>query len=245
MQDIQRAILTDAGRIEFREPLELPKASDMNQGWQIGGEYWTTTDPKGKHTLNMEGSLESTQALDPKKPHYVGFIIGADYKVSDELFWTGYEPPNRSPLGSKASFYQHYPRDRSFDFITSRAVNKKKVMMSATKRFNAKPCDLVRLEYEQKSANYKEIGMACPNTWTPTKQPTIKGNKLMWGGKRPYRMKVRRFLDLKLGRYNGFNIQFLFFSMNKGKRFWGQSEKVSLILESAQGVKKLQQQISE
>jgi hypothetical protein len=77
----------------------------MNQGWQIGGEYWTTTDPKGKHTLNMEGSLESTQALDPKKPHYVGFIIGADYKVSDELFWTGYEPPNRSPLGSKASFY--------------------------------------------------------------------------------------------------------------------------------------------
>ena len=98
--------------------------------------------------LNIDGSLESTEALDLDQPHYLGFIIGNDHKVSDELFWTGYEPPSRSNLGEKASFYQHFPRDRSFDFIKGRALSRNKVMISATKRFYAKPCDVVSLEYE-------------------------------------------------------------------------------------------------
>jgi hypothetical protein len=100
----------------------------MNQGWYISGEYWTTTDAMGKHTLSVEGHLEAGEALDPEKPHYVGFVIGSEYKVSDEVFWTGYEPQG------KDSFYRHYPRDSGFDFVTTRATRGKKAVVSMRRR---------------------------------------------------------------------------------------------------------------
>ena len=56
---------------------------------------------------------------------------------------------------------------------------------------------------------------------------------MTWGGKRPYRQRVRKFLDWKLGKYNGYHIQFHFLSTNNGKRHYGLSKKVALILENA------------
>jgi hypothetical protein len=66
-------------------------------------------------------------------------VIDSDYKVSDEMFWTGYEPPGKSALGSKASFYRHLPRDTDFDFIVKRAIKKQK---SGGEQMS-KPCDVV------------------------------------------------------------------------------------------------------
>jgi hypothetical protein len=54
-------------------------------------------------------------------------------------------------------------------------------------------------------------------------------------------MQVPRFLDLKLGDYKGYHIQFHFFSMNKGVRHLGLTEKVSLILDNRNGVNKLKE----
>ena len=57
-------MLRDSERVSFDLPFNRPKPSDSNEGWKIGGEYWTTTDLSGKHTLNIEGRLESEEDLD-------------------------------------------------------------------------------------------------------------------------------------------------------------------------------------
>ena len=79
--NIQNAVLTETGRVHFDLPFDQPKLSDSNRGWSIDGDYWTTTDSKGDHSLNIDGTLTSPIPLDPKKPHYVGFCIESDFKV--------------------------------------------------------------------------------------------------------------------------------------------------------------------
>jgi len=104
INSLKHAMLTDTGRVQFNQPLSKPAPSSYNRGWNIDGTYWTTTDPRGNHMLNLDGSLESPETLGPEFAHYVGFKIASDSKISSEIFWTGYEPPSRSTLGSKASF---------------------------------------------------------------------------------------------------------------------------------------------
>ena len=56
-------------------------------------------------------------------------------------------------------------------------------------------------------------------------------------------MKASQFLDFKLGKYKHYHINFHFFSRNKGKKHYGKSDKVSLILDTASGVKKLRKKL--
>jgi len=228
----------DNGRVNFDTPLNLPKPSSMNEGWSIGGEYWTSTDEEGAHTLNMDGYLESPDELDPQKPHYVGFVIDNDYKVSNEMFWTGYEPPSTSSLGSKASFFRHIPRATGYDLIAERAANRKNPSIPV------KPCDLVSLEYESETEFEQTQENPCPLTWTPTKKPSIEGKRLNWGGKRSYKMEVPRFTDYKLGKSTDYYLKFHFFSLNT-KRFWGLSDRVSLILDDPEGIKQLKEDLKD
>ena len=138
---INNAVLTTLGKVHFNLPLDLPQTSVLNKNWSIGGNYWTTTDFAGENTLNIEGYLESPEALDPNKPHYLGFVL--DYTVANEIFWTGYEPP------SKTSFFRHIAGDSDFDFITKRASNgKKQRPLKAT-------CPVVSLEYEEDLNSFK------------------------------------------------------------------------------------------
>jgi len=145
INSLKHAMLTDTGRVQFDEPLSKPAPSSYNRGWNIDGTYWTTTDPRGNHMLNLDGSLESPETLGPEFAHYVGFKIASDSKISSEIFWTGYEPPSRSTLGSKASFFQHYPLDYNYDFMKVRALNKQR-KKTEEQKFNAKPCEIVSLK---------------------------------------------------------------------------------------------------
>ena len=64
--NLQNAVLTDSGRVQFDVPFDQPKLNDHNKGWSIGGDYWTTTDSSGDHSLNIDGTLTSPTTLDPK-----------------------------------------------------------------------------------------------------------------------------------------------------------------------------------
>ena len=70
-------------------------------------------------------------------------------------------------------------------------------------------------------------------------KPKILGKRMLWGGKRPYQVKLDRFVDFKLGKYKDYHIRFHFLSLNKGEEHWGLTERISLILDNVSGVNKL------
>ena len=51
----------DNGHITIYQPF-LPK----NEGWMMRGEYFTSTDAKGAHYLEINALLESPIDFDPK-----------------------------------------------------------------------------------------------------------------------------------------------------------------------------------
>ena len=158
----------------------------------------------------MDGFLESPQPLDAAEAHYIGFVIESDYKVTHEQFWTGYEPSS----SGNTSFFRHVARDNDFLYIAKRASPEKLKSVKSV-------CRIVSLVYNGK--RFSQV-KKCPKTWIPTRKPTIKGKKLLWGGKRPYKIKPDRFLDFKLGKYKGYYIKFHFFSHNHRMNHWGVSK---------------------
>ena len=226
-------MLTNKG-VAFDVPLELPRPNSANKGWNMSGEYWTSTDSSGKHFLEIDAHLKSPEPLDADRSHYAGFLIGSETKVSNEWFWTGYEP---SKLGKRESFYLHQAKDKGFSYIARRADTSR----------SAKPkraCSIINLSYDI-AGKFKQAGkLKCPWTWAPKRKPTLSGTHLHWAGRRPYSIKLDRFLEYKLGKYNGYYINFHFFSANKGRGHWGTSKRVTLVLDNARGINKLENRLA-
>ena len=166
-------------KVAFNLPLDLPKPTNLNQGWSVNGNYWTTTDTLGHHMLNIEGHLASKLELDTDQPHYVGFNIEYGYMVASETFWTGYEPPiGESQTEDHASFYSHMVLEDEFSFIRKRVKN-------TDMSYKKEPCNFEELlNHKSKKTGFKDKETKCTKTWHEKKKPSIKGNKMLWGGHR-------------------------------------------------------------
>ena len=74
------------------------------------GEYFTSTDAKGAHYLEIKAFLESPVEFDTKVSHFVGFSIESNFR--NEWFWTGVDAKK-----SDWSMFIHKAGDRSFGYV--------------------------------------------------------------------------------------------------------------------------------
>ena len=57
LSSIYNVVLTTYGKVQYDIPLNQPLENSMNEGWSMVGDYFTTTDEEGQHTLEIEGWL--------------------------------------------------------------------------------------------------------------------------------------------------------------------------------------------
>ena len=153
--------------------------------------------------------------------------------MTDEWFWTGWEQPDKRKADT---FFIHMAKDKEFSYIARRATK------SSTQR-PPRTCPIVYIDSVDKLFTPKS--KECPVTWKVTSIPKIEGKVMRWSGSRPYTINSRSFLSFKLGKEKGFYLKFHFFSRQARKTHYGASQRVTLLLEDANGIRRISKELKD